>query len=197
MSPLASETLSRVGKEWQHRLSKFRMPQKVGEGRAYPCSLFFVTSVGIYLTQNPPGLKHTCQGVSCDYTQRLAVWLTCQCPRPCPAELLVLNGVDPVAEVAIRQLSESSKLKLKSPRKKSTIIISGVSKVRPHGCCPSPCRSWLQLWMMSRKFHVHTSGTTPSPSSGWDGAFVQGAHPVYKGNLSLCDQGTLWLLRAG
>lgn len=46
-----------------------------------------------------------------------------------PAELLVLNGADPVAEVAIRQLSESSKLKLKSPRKKSTIIISGVSKV--------------------------------------------------------------------
>ncbi|XP_076975078.1 C2 domain-containing protein 2 isoform X2 [Tamandua tetradactyla] len=43
-------------------------------------------------------------------------------------ELLVLNSVDPVAEVAIRQLSESSKLKLKSPRKKSTLIISGVSK---------------------------------------------------------------------
>ncbi|XP_049730880.1 C2 domain-containing protein 2 isoform X1 [Elephas maximus indicus] len=43
-------------------------------------------------------------------------------------ELLVLNGLDPVAEVAIRQLSESSKLKLKSPRKKSTIIISGISK---------------------------------------------------------------------
>ncbi|KAM8817538.1 C2 domain-containing protein 2 isoform 1-T1 [Rhynchonycteris naso] len=43
-------------------------------------------------------------------------------------ELLVLNGSDPVAEVAIRQLSESSKQKLKSPRKKSTIIISGISK---------------------------------------------------------------------
>ncbi|XP_070263257.1 C2 domain-containing protein 2 isoform X2 [Myotis yumanensis] len=43
-------------------------------------------------------------------------------------ELLVLNGSDPVAEVAIRQLSESSKLKLKSPRKRSTIIISGISK---------------------------------------------------------------------
>ena len=54
-----------------------------------------------------------------------------------PAELLVLNGADPVAEVAIRQLSESSKLKLKSPRKKSTIIISGVSKVSlssSHAC---------------------------------------------------------------
>ncbi|NXC75507.1 C2CD2 protein, partial [Anhinga anhinga] len=44
-------------------------------------------------------------------------------------ELLVLNGTDPVAEAAIRQLSESAKQKLKSPRKKSTIIISGVSKV--------------------------------------------------------------------
>ncbi|XP_054434606.1 C2 domain-containing protein 2 isoform X2 [Pteronotus mesoamericanus] len=43
-------------------------------------------------------------------------------------ELLVLNGSDPVAEVAIRQLRESSKLKLNSPRKKSTIIISGISK---------------------------------------------------------------------
>ncbi|KYO22873.1 C2 domain-containing protein 2 [Alligator mississippiensis] len=43
-------------------------------------------------------------------------------------ELLVLNGSDPVAEAAIRQLSESAKQKLKSPRKKSTIIISGVSK---------------------------------------------------------------------
>ncbi|XP_006898468.1 PREDICTED: C2 domain-containing protein 2 [Elephantulus edwardii] len=43
-------------------------------------------------------------------------------------ELLVLNGSDPVAEIAIRQLSESSKLKLKSPRKKSTLIISGISK---------------------------------------------------------------------
>lgn len=45
------------------------------------------------------------------------------------SELLVLNGTDPVAEAAIRQLSESAKQKLKSPRKKSTIIISGVSKV--------------------------------------------------------------------
>ncbi|KAM8976974.1 C2 domain-containing protein 2 [Pelodytes ibericus] len=43
-------------------------------------------------------------------------------------ELLMLNGSDPVAEVAIRQLRESSKQSLKSPRKKSTIIISGISK---------------------------------------------------------------------
>ncbi|XP_064261878.1 C2 domain-containing protein 2 isoform X3 [Passer domesticus] len=43
-------------------------------------------------------------------------------------ELLVLNSTDPVAEAAIRQLSQSARQKLKSPRKKSTIIISGVSK---------------------------------------------------------------------
>ncbi|KAM9320392.1 C2 domain-containing protein 2 [Gastrophryne carolinensis] len=45
-------------------------------------------------------------------------------------ELLMLNGSDPVAEAAIRQLRESSKQSLKSPRKKSTIIISGISKTR-------------------------------------------------------------------
>uniref|UniRef100_A0A4W4EXP3 C2 domain-containing protein n=1 Tax=Electrophorus electricus TaxID=8005 RepID=A0A4W4EXP3_ELEEL len=43
-------------------------------------------------------------------------------------ELLVLNGTDPVAEAAIRQLYESARQKLKSPVKKSTIIISGVAK---------------------------------------------------------------------
>ncbi|KAM4701567.1 C2 domain-containing protein 2 [Discoglossus pictus] len=43
-------------------------------------------------------------------------------------ELLMLNGSDPVAEIAIRQLRESSRQSLKSPRKKSTIIISGISK---------------------------------------------------------------------
>lgn len=44
-------------------------------------------------------------------------------------ELLMLKGTDPVAEAAIRQLQESAKHSLKSPRKKSSIIISGVSKV--------------------------------------------------------------------
>ncbi|XP_028839809.1 C2 domain-containing protein 2 isoform X2 [Denticeps clupeoides] len=43
-------------------------------------------------------------------------------------ELLMLNGTDPVAEAAIRQLQQSAKLKMKSPVKKSTIIISGVAK---------------------------------------------------------------------
>ncbi|XP_017543945.2 C2 domain-containing protein 2 isoform X2 [Pygocentrus nattereri] len=43
-------------------------------------------------------------------------------------ELLMLNGTDPVAEAAIRQLYESAKQKHKSPVKKSTIIISGVTK---------------------------------------------------------------------
>uniref|UniRef100_A0A668SZR7 C2 domain-containing protein n=1 Tax=Oreochromis aureus TaxID=47969 RepID=A0A668SZR7_OREAU len=43
-------------------------------------------------------------------------------------ELLMLNGTDPVAEAAIRQLHRSAKQKLKSPVKKSTIIISGIAK---------------------------------------------------------------------
>ncbi|XP_068600719.1 C2 domain-containing protein 2 [Brachionichthys hirsutus] len=43
-------------------------------------------------------------------------------------ELMMLNGADPVAEAAIRQLHQSAKQKLKSPVKKSTIIISGIAK---------------------------------------------------------------------
>ncbi|XP_061658596.1 C2 domain-containing protein 2 isoform X2 [Syngnathoides biaculeatus] len=43
-------------------------------------------------------------------------------------ELLMLNGTDPVAEAAIKQLHQSAKQKLRSPVKKSTIIISGISK---------------------------------------------------------------------
>uniref|UniRef100_A0A3Q4I2C6 C2 calcium dependent domain containing 2 n=1 Tax=Neolamprologus brichardi TaxID=32507 RepID=A0A3Q4I2C6_NEOBR len=44
------------------------------------------------------------------------------------SSLLMLNGTDPVAEAAIRQLHQSAKQKLKSPVKKSTIIISGIAK---------------------------------------------------------------------
>ncbi|XP_041067234.1 C2 domain-containing protein 2 isoform X1 [Carcharodon carcharias] len=43
-------------------------------------------------------------------------------------ELLQLSGTDPVAEAAIRQLTESARHALKSPIKKSTIVISGVTK---------------------------------------------------------------------
>ncbi|XP_048396241.2 C2 domain-containing protein 2 [Stegostoma tigrinum] len=43
-------------------------------------------------------------------------------------ELLQLSGTDPVAEAAIRQLTESARHVLKSPIKKSTIVISGVTK---------------------------------------------------------------------
>lgn len=39
------------------------------------------------------------------------------------------NGLDPVAETAIRQLTES-KVARKTPTKRSTLIISGVSKVK-------------------------------------------------------------------
>lgn len=50
-------------------------------------------------------------------------------------ELLMLNGTDPVAEAAIRQLHQSAKQKLKSPVKKSTIIISGIAKVTMSNSC--------------------------------------------------------------
>ena len=53
-------------------------------------------------------------------------------------ELLMLNGTDPVAEAAIRQLHQSAKQKLKSPVKKSTIIISGITKVTGSG----PAGGW-------------------------------------------------------
>ena len=50
----------------------------------------------------------------------------------------MLNGTDPVAEAAIRQLHQSAKQKLKSPVKKSTIIISGITKVTGSG----PAGGW-------------------------------------------------------
>ncbi|XP_045895444.1 phospholipid transfer protein C2CD2L [Micropterus dolomieu] len=50
-------------------------------------------------------------------------------PNPCKSSRLS-NGLDPVAETAIRQLTESaSKVARKTPTKRSTLIISGVSKV--------------------------------------------------------------------
>ncbi|XP_061660462.1 phospholipid transfer protein C2CD2L isoform X2 [Syngnathoides biaculeatus] len=52
-------------------------------------------------------------------------------PSPDPSKGSRLsNGLDPVAETAIRQLTESnSKMARKTPTKRSTLIISGVSKV--------------------------------------------------------------------
>uniref|UniRef100_A0A8D3ATI2 C2cd2 like n=1 Tax=Scophthalmus maximus TaxID=52904 RepID=A0A8D3ATI2_SCOMX len=50
-------------------------------------------------------------------------------PNPSKSNRLS-NGLDPVAETAIRQLTESaSKVARKTPTKRSTLIISGVSKV--------------------------------------------------------------------
>uniref|UniRef100_A0A8C1TQ66 C2cd2 like n=1 Tax=Cyprinus carpio TaxID=7962 RepID=A0A8C1TQ66_CYPCA len=49
---------------------------------------------------------------------------------PTPSKGSLPNGLDPVAETAIRQLTESaSKVPKKTPTKRSTLIISGVSKV--------------------------------------------------------------------
>lgn len=58
----------------------------------------------------------------------------------------MLNGSDPVAEAAIRQLQESAKQKLKSPVKKSTIIISGVAKVQNKNCLPTQKAGFSMLF---------------------------------------------------
>ncbi|VTJ81099.1 Hypothetical predicted protein [Marmota monax] len=47
-------------------------------------------------------------------------------------DLLVLNSINQITKVAIQQLTESSKLKLKSLQKKSTNIILGISKISHH-----------------------------------------------------------------
>lgn len=81
------------------------------------------------------------------------------------AELLVLNGSDPVAEVAIRQLSESSKLKLKSPRKKSTIIISGISKVGERSSGRWESVSIVPQFLIHPEVPSAESSTVPSHQS--------------------------------
>lgn len=49
---------------------------------------------------------------------------------PSAGESHLSNGLDPVAETAIRQLTEpSGRAAKKTPTKRSTLIISGVSKV--------------------------------------------------------------------
>lgn len=48
----------------------------------------------------------------------------------CSVDSEMPNGLDPVAETAIRQLTETNnKPAKKTPTKRSTLIISGVSKV--------------------------------------------------------------------
>ena len=55
----------------------------------------------------------------------------CVCALNAPVIHPVTNGLDPVAETAIRQLTDSSgRVSRKTPTKRSTLIISGVSKVR-------------------------------------------------------------------
>lgn len=102
----------------------------------------------------------------------------------------MLNGSDPVAEVAIRQLSESSKLKVKSPRKKSTIIISGISKVRP--CVPGG----RVLPSPGDALTAPCKGQVPfaCPARGSPRHCVCAAHPVREDACRLL-AGVLWLWR--
>ncbi|NXF89340.1 C2C2L protein, partial [Eubucco bourcierii] len=69
-----------------------------------------------------------------EVTEKKTVLLERGCPHvPVPSgswDSHVPNGLDPVAETAIRQLTETNnKLAKKTPTKRSTLIISGVSKV--------------------------------------------------------------------
>ncbi|KAA8587043.1 hypothetical protein FQN60_000879 [Etheostoma spectabile] len=58
------------------------------------------------------------------------------------------NGLDPVAETAIRQLTESSsKVARKTPTKRSTLIISGVSKKMTACCRAATLQPWTQPCM--------------------------------------------------
>lgn len=58
------------------------------------------------------------------------VRLAIPCIHPPAGESHLSNGLDPVAETAIRQLTEpSGRAAKKTPTKRSTLIISGVSKV--------------------------------------------------------------------
>ncbi|NXO06179.1 C2C2L protein, partial [Oriolus oriolus] len=66
--------------------------------------------------------------------KKTTVLLETDCPRgPLPSgsrDSHTPNGLDPVAETAIRQLTETNKKTIKkTPTKRSTLIISGVSKV--------------------------------------------------------------------
>ncbi|NXU58373.1 C2C2L protein, partial [Turnix velox] len=65
--------------------------------------------------------------------KKTTVLLESGCPySPLPSgsrDSSVPNGLDPVAETAIRQLTETNRPAKKTPTKRSTLIISGVSKV--------------------------------------------------------------------
>ncbi|XP_062392272.1 phospholipid transfer protein C2CD2L isoform X2 [Sardina pilchardus] len=83
------------------------------------------------------------------------------------------NGLDPVAETAIRQLTESStKVAKKTPTKRSTLIISGVSKVpiSEDDCALSvgyaaAMDAALQGEHSPGGGHNHSGATTPHPDA--------------------------------
>uniref|UniRef100_A0A3Q2XCG6 C2cd2 like n=1 Tax=Hippocampus comes TaxID=109280 RepID=A0A3Q2XCG6_HIPCM len=93
-------------------------------------------------------------------------------PNPDPSKASRLsNGLDPVAETAIRQLTDS-KVARKTPTKRSTLIISGVSKVP---LCQDDCTlssgyaAAMDAAMQSNHFgarhHQEPDETTPSDVS--------------------------------
>ncbi|KAM3869539.1 phospholipid transfer protein C2CD2L [Diretmus argenteus] len=82
------------------------------------------------------------------------------------------NGLDPVAETAIRQLTESAcKVARKTPTKRSTLIISGVSKVplSEDDCASMGYAAAMDAAMQSNHYgaghHQDPDETTPSDAS--------------------------------
>ncbi|XP_076024823.1 phospholipid transfer protein C2CD2L [Genypterus blacodes] len=78
------------------------------------------------------------------------------------------NGLDPVAETAIRQLTESAtKAARKTPTKRSTLIISGVSKVvlAENDCALSSGYAAAMDAAMHGNHHQDPDETTPSDVS--------------------------------
>ncbi|XP_072515209.1 C2 domain-containing protein 2 [Salminus brasiliensis] len=85
-------------------------------------------------------------------------------------ELLMLNGTDPVAEAAIKQLYESAKQKLKSPVKKSTIIISGVAK--------APLSQDEEMVLMAGYAAAMDASMSGAPENMKNGEEVTSSEPV-------------------
>uniref|UniRef100_A0A4W3IXY0 Uncharacterized protein n=1 Tax=Callorhinchus milii TaxID=7868 RepID=A0A4W3IXY0_CALMI len=115
-------------------------------------------------------------------------------------ELMLLNGADPVAEAAIRQLTESARHKLKSPVRKSTIIISGVSKVRVgfplQPTCPSvPAReqspSSAGPLAVAEPAGGDDGEARATPCAGGEEAEEEEEEVVVDGLASKCSNGSL------
>lgn len=89
----------------------------------------------------------------------------------CSGDSHMPNGLDPVAETAIRQLTETNnKPAKKTPTKRSTLIISGVSKVS--GSYGAPFLIWEAACMCETTLsHSEQCGKVPAQMTCSAGCF--------------------------